>query len=101
MHFQSTEYKHEENLPAEGREPCRLPYKLFITVREDMLIFSQVFELSVVSKTWIFNTQTLNCVKASSYFINSFCKQIISYLESCLLVSAYSSDLIYAYSSFA
>lgn len=50
MHFLSTEHKHEENLPAEGRDTCRLPYRLFITVRRDMLIFNQVFELSVVNQ---------------------------------------------------
>lgn len=56
MHFLSTECKHEENLYSEGRDPHRLPYRLFITVRGNMLVFSQVFELSGVSKMGIFNT---------------------------------------------
>lgn len=99
MHFLSTECKHEENLPAEGRDPCRLPYRLFITVRRVTLIFSQVFELSAVSKTGLFHTATLNC--ACSHLINSFCKEIISFLDSYLLISAHSSDLIYASTSFA
>lgn len=43
MHSLSTEHEHEENLPTEGHNLCRLSYRLFITVRRDMLFSVTIF----------------------------------------------------------